>query len=156
MKSIIIAGFPGIGKSYFHKNNKDKNSIDLDFSQFYWKGPYPEMGAHPNWPGNYLNAIKNAMGKYKYILVSSVKDLRDILKENNIHFTLVYPNQLDKNKYMARFKLRNSSEYFLNLIDENWDLWTRECRSEWTGCANLEIEYNDSKDWYLNDFIDKI
>jgi|GEM_PF-1342433 hypothetical protein len=39
-KGTIIAGFPGVGKSYLEKHYK--NAIELESSYFYWINPMIE------------------------------------------------------------------------------------------------------------------
>jgi len=110
-KTLVISGFPGIGKSHFFRKNKDKVVLDSDSSKFSWI----EKGIrHPDFPNNYIKYIKEnlayinplGVGKADIILVSSHKNVRDALVENDIPFTLVYPSRDIKEEYLQRYKDR--------------------------------------------------
>ena len=116
-KSTIISGFPGIGKTYFANSRTDV--CDSDSSRF----------PKDNFPENYIQHIKECIGKYRYILVSSHKEVREALVANGIEFTLVYPSKYLKKEYLQRYKDRGSSDAFIKLLDENWDNWIDELKA---------------------------
>ena len=87
MRTRIISAFPGTGKSYYHKSNV-KNSLDSDSSLFSWADK-THKDRHPNWPNNYLEHIRENIGKYEFIFVSSHKEVRNLLLDNCIHFYLI-------------------------------------------------------------------
>ena len=72
--------------------------------------------------------------KYDFILISTHKQVRGALVENNIPFLLVYPAKSLKNEYMDRFKSRGNKQGFLNLMDKNWDVFIQELNDQ-KGCA---------------------
>ena len=121
-KAVIVSGFPGVGKTYAAKNNKDLKILDSDSSSFSWAG----FSRNPEFPKNYIKHIKENEYNYDIIFVSSHKEVRDALLENKISFTLVYPNKYLKNEYLERLKRRGSNEAFIKKIDENWDSWLKE------------------------------
>ena len=126
-KTIVISGFPGIGKSYLFKENKGRIVLDSDSSQFSWiaKGV-----RNPNFPKNYITHIENNLGKADIILVSSHKIVRDALKDNGIPYYLVYPNRELKDAYLKRYKERGNENSFIEMMDTNWDVFLNEIEAE--------------------------
>ncbi|MCH7928756.1 MAG: hypothetical protein IID03_12385, partial [Candidatus Dadabacteria bacterium] len=94
--TLVISAFPATGKSYF-KNRVGKNVLDSDSSKFSWlkKGV-----RHPDFPDNYIQHIKDNLGKVDIILVSSHKIVREALVKNGIQFVLMYPNRKLKYEYV--------------------------------------------------------
>lgn len=118
----IISGFPGVGKSVLALKS-DLQVLDSDSSSFSWSEPGVR---HPDFPNNYIEHIKNNLGKVDIILISSHEVVREALEENEIDYTLVYPNILDKDEYLKRYKERGSDEKFIAFIDANWDKFIKE------------------------------
>ncbi|BAE47740.1 DUF2325 domain-containing protein [Clostridium botulinum C] len=125
--TIVISGFPAVGKSYLFKNKKELKILDSDSSQFSW---ISQGIRHPNFPKNYMKHIKDKIGKVDVILVSSHKVVRDALKANNINYIIVYPSISLKNEYIQRYKERGNNEGFINMIDENWDSFISEIEED--------------------------
>lgn len=129
MDTIIISGFPGIGKSYLFNNSsilgKELKILDSDSSKFSWLEPGVR---NPDFPNNYIKHIKDNIGKVNFILVSSHAHVRQMMKENNIQYYLVYPvNKNMKELYMSRYIQRNSPEKFIKFMDEGWDDMVDSC-----------------------------
>lgn len=162
-KPMIIAGFPGVGKSTatnifnsmdMYKKNSDRPviinnlygigmnncenyCIDLESSSFHWiidKDGNKHL--HPEWPVNYINAIKlllfetRGLEKYKnlkYVCISTHKDVLNALRDQEIEFCIVAP--LSKKKTIERYKKRGSSEEFIKKLDENWDTFMNDLDS---------------------------
>lgn len=126
--TVLYAGFPGTGKSTMFRKyaNTDKKVIDSDSSRFDKK----------NFPENYIKHIKDNIGKVDVICISSHKEVRKALVENNLPFTLIYPNRTIKDEYLNRYKDRGNSSLFIELIDKNWDLWIDECEEQ-EGCKHI-------------------
>jgi hypothetical protein len=87
-KTKIISAFPGVGKSVYHSKYPDI-TLDSDSSNFSWikddNGNNTEE-RNPDFPKNYIEHIKSNIGKYKYIFVSSHKEVRNALFDNCIFF----------------------------------------------------------------------
>lgn len=81
---------------------------------------------NPEFPDNYIQHIKENIGKVDYIFVSSHKEVRDALIKNNLYFTLVYPGRKMKAEWVGRCFLRGSDEKFCRTIADNWDKWIDE------------------------------
>lgn len=112
----IIAGFPGIGKSYFHKNTTLK-VLDSDSSTF----------DKTHFPQNYIDHIKENLGKVDIILVSTHEEVRKALVKNDLFFTLVYPSMNQKDDYKQRYIHRGSPDTFIQLLNNNWNNWIIDC-----------------------------
>ena len=101
----IISGFPGVGKSNFFKKS-DLKVLDSDDSLFDKR----------DFPDNYINHIKNFIGKVDYILISSHDVVRRALEEHNIEYVLVYPSIELKEEYLERYKNRGNEDSFIAFI----------------------------------------
>jgi len=143
IKTRIISAFPGTGKTTYHKKHPD-TTLDSDSSNFSWVTENGEKIRNPDFPANYIEHIKENIGKYEFIFVSSHKEVRDALKENCLFFYLIYPYKDKKEIYLQRYKDRGNQEAFIELLDKNWDAWIRDCQFEIYGCSNVEllISYN--------------
>ena len=169
-KPMIIAGFPGVGKSTaaklfgttdienenmdrpviiskssntdnpydsIVKNNYENHCIDLESSDFHWIiDKDGDKHLHPEWPANYINAIKlllfetRGLKKYKnlkYVCISTHKDVLNTLRDQEIEFCIVAP--LSKENAIERYKKRGSSEEFIQKLDENWDTFMNDLDS---------------------------
>lgn len=115
METTIVSAFPGTGKTTFYNKYKENLLISDSDSSTFPKGE--------EWPQNYIDHIKSLVGKQNIIFVSSHKEVRDALKENNIHYTLVYPSSKCKEEYIERFKQRGNSEDFVNLLEKHYESW---------------------------------
>jgi len=124
----IISGFPGVGKTYFCENND--NALDSDSSSFSWIiAEDGEKERNPDFPNNYIEHIKKNMYTYKYIFVSSHKEVRDALTTNQLSFYLVYPDKACKQEYIDRYNQRGNDLGFIKLLEMKWDDWVEECSS---------------------------
>jgi hypothetical protein len=132
METRIISAFPGVGKTYYHERNKGI-SIDSDSSHFSWVKDSEGNNTkerNPEFPNNYINHIKENVGKYKYIFVSSHEEVRLALKENGIEYYMIYPAKSRKKEFIERYIQRGSPKGFVNLISENWDSWIGKIEEE--------------------------
>lgn len=122
--SIVISGFPGIGKSYLYdKLSKSDSITDSDSSQF----------DKSDFPRNYIEHIKDHIkNKTNYILVSSHDNVREALRKSDIEFILIYPDRSLKDEYIKRYIKRGSSEFFVDMMKENWDKFIDSCENDRT------------------------
>lgn len=134
-KTVIISGFPGIGKSYLSEKSNLKIS-DSDSSIF----------PKDNFPTNYINHIKELMGGRHIILVSSHKGVREALVAEGINFKLAYPSKDQKADYAHRYVARGSSMQFIELLIDNFELWIEELENQ-EGCDHIVLK----KGQYLTD-----
>jgi hypothetical protein len=144
MSTKIISAFPGCGKTYFHNNNKN-TTLDSDSSHFSWikdENGNNTKERNPNFPKNYIKHIQDNLGRYDFIFVSSHKEVRDALIDNNLFFYLFFPNKNRKEEFVERYKHRGSPEPFINLISNKWDEWILEIENEESEGKYKKIEMN--------------
>lgn len=150
MNTKIISGFPGVGKSYLF-NNTELKVLDSDSSNFSWIKDLEGNNTkerNPEFPQNYIDHIKENIGKVDIILTSSHDVVRKALKESCIDYILVYPNIRAKEEYIERYKLRGNNESFIKMINENWDKFIIEMENE-----KFPIKIELDKFEYLSDLI---
>lgn len=134
MKTQIIAGYPGIGKTYMAKTRSD--IIDLESSDYHWiydnatdflnyekrKGS-TNRKLNPNWPSNYIAAICEAYEKneFSYILIAGKLEVVELLSNCHIPFTIVVPHKDLMEEYKERYLKRNNTSQFISLVLSSWD-----------------------------------
>ena len=144
----IIAAFPGTGKSFYHNNNKE-TSLDSDSSNFSWIYVNNQKVRNHDFPNNYINHIKENIGKYNYIFVSSHKEVRQALIQNSLFFYLLFPTIDAKQIYIQRYINRNSDKSFIELIENNWESWIEDCTNQ-INCATFPMMNN----WTITNMIE--
>ena len=156
---MIIAAYAGCGKSTFAKLRDSA----LDFHCLPYK--YFLDDAHdcreagkanlendmrPEWPYNYVSAIKNVMDDYEYILIPSDFRVLALLEKEQIGYTLVYPRRDAKEEYKKRYIERGNTENFLYIFYEHWDWFTDNLESDNFGTQIILQPHQ-----FINDVIDK-
>lgn len=131
----IISAFPGTGKTYCCNKYKGTNVkiLDSDSSEFSWikdKNGNNTKERNPKFPNNYIEHIKENIGKVDIIFVSSHDIVRKALKDNNIDYILVYPCVYYKDIYIDRYIKRGNNENFINFIDKNFKKFINEMDNE--------------------------
>lgn len=116
----VISGFPGVGKSTLFEKNEGALISDSDSSLFSWVEPGVR---HPDFPNNYIDHIKNNIGKMDFIFVSSHDVVREALNKEGIEYTLVYPSKDIKAEYIQRYIDRGNNEKFVELLQSNYELF---------------------------------
>ncbi len=138
----IICVFPGCGKTYLANNENNKIILDLDKDQ--------KTFLKRDFPNYYIEYVKDNIGKVDIILVSSHKEIRETLTNENINFSLVYPNRFLKNDFIKRYSERGSTQLFVNIMDKNWDIWIDQMIEQ---KCHKKIELQ--KNHYLSDLINR-
>jgi nucleoside-triphosphatase THEP1 len=147
MKTLIISGFPGTGKSVLFGENQDLVS-DSDSSSYSWiTDEDGNKSRNPEFPNNYIEHIKSLMGKKKIICVSTHDSVRKALKENGIEYILVYPTRSCKPIYLENYKNRGNEQVFIDMMDRNWDKFIDELEAE-DGCT---MKMSLMKNTYIKD-----
>lgn len=143
----VIAAFPGTGKSYLASTIKRK-VIDLDTGD-YTQG-YADSGKvrNPNFPDNYINAIKNRIGETDLLFVGCQPEVIAALRHMGVGFILVYPRRELKAEYVKRFQQRDSPQSFIDLLSKNWDKFLDSLENQ-KGCEHFIL----SSEQYVGDIV---
>ena len=142
-KTLLICGFPGIGKSFFNKEHGSFVS-DSDSSTF----------AKDGFPKNYIDYIESLLiifPRNNIFLISTHSEVRDELRNRNLVYIIVYPKKEDKQLYLKRYQNRGSSETFVELLSNNWDSFVESCENDPT-----PHHYRLSGDQYLGSVFEQI
>ena len=132
MKTLIIRGYPGVGKTYVGK--KYNNIVDLESSDYKWiyddrvKNMEKELRKsttykklNPKWPSNYIEQIKSLIGQVDVILLAPDEDIRVALDKNNIGYSICIPDKTCKMEYYNRFVRRGNTKEFIDVRINNFD-----------------------------------
>ena len=164
MKTKIFSVFPACGKTWLceHQEQYGLKILDSDSSKFSWLYvDTDEFGEplegyrrvrNPDFPANYIQHIKENMGQYDYIFVSSHASVREALEAEGIDFTIVYPSMACFAEWIGRCFIRDKrgeSGCNPDVLYDNWYQWLREC--EVTGCNHEEIVLCSGQ--HLSDYI---
>lgn len=145
-KTLVISAFPGCGKTYCYKNYQDKLSIlDSDSSNFSWIKDGDGNNTkerNPEFPTNYIQHIKENIGKVDIIFVSSHKEVRQSLIKNDIDTILIYPHKSLKDEWIRRFRERGNDANFITFISNNWDIFIDEMDDEDSDFIRLKLNDN--------------
>ena len=135
----VIAGFPGVGKSFYRTKENQFKILDSDSSIFHWRinGKTGETTENPNFINDYIHHIKQNLGEVDVIFVSTHKEVLDALEENNIQYSIILPDPSLKEEFIRRYKKRKSPEVFIQKLDENFEAWIK------------ELEAREAKKFYI-------
>lgn len=153
---IIIAGFPGVGKTKSAEILRGI-AIDCESSDFHWMDPKAEVKtSDPEWPYNYLKYIKmltyetdsiKGFRDLLYVCCSTHAEVLQRLRQERIPFVIVVPE--DKEDTVARYRARGNSEAFIQKLEENWDTWMKNFESYDMPIVRLK------PDMYLSDLLNR-
>lgn len=146
MKTKIISAFPGTGKTMYHSKHKE-TTLDSDSSDFSWviDGDGNKV-RNPDFPKNYIEHIKENIGKYEFIFVSSHKEVREALLDECLFFYLVYPDDRRRDEFIERYRSRGNDEKFIQLVSDNWDNWMKEIWFLPDGCKHINMVLDNLED----------
>lgn len=107
-KTVIVSAFPACGKSYIFENQTkfggDFSCLDSDSSEFSWVKDSEGKNTserNPDFPNNYIQHIKDNVGKVDIIFVSSHTAVVNALEENNLAWVKVVPEESCKAEWMG-------------------------------------------------------
>ncbi len=142
-----------MGKSTFAA--KDPGTVDLDSSAYtHCWGEYGERVRNPNFPKNYIEHIKEKMHTVPVICVSIHREIIEYLVNENMVFTVVYPNKSLKEQYIERCISRGSPRALIRAINDNWDVWIKNL--ETLPCEKLELQSGEFLDARTVEFLVKL
>lgn len=152
---LIIAGFPGIGKSYYCENNTKYKVSDSDSSKFRWVTLNDGRPmTNEEFPDNYIEHIKKASKENDIVFVSTHKEVIKKLIENNLKFFIVYPSLSRKSEFMELYKKRGSNHFFINLMENNFENFIQDIES-YKKISN-NITFIELIDVFISDIIDDL
>lgn len=156
MRTMIISGFPGVGKTEYFKHQEEHGRIclDSDSSEFSWikdENGNNTKERNPEFPNNYIKHIKDSIDKVDIIFVSSHDVVRKALEEEKVYYILVYPEIEAKEEYINRYKKRGNNDGFINFISNSWESFIKDMDKE-TFPYKIKLKENQ----YISSlFIDK-
>lgn len=170
-ESIIVFGFPGVGKTYAcaHQEELDAKIQDSDSSHFHWlyRGEnftdpvLDEDGkkvVHPAWPANYAEYI-SLTGREQsvtpdFILTSTYKEAMEALLGLEFEeYWLLVPHKEDKEKYLKLYEKRGSSPEFIKNMDENFESFIDSTLSIASTSDRVNVLFLNSRMPTVADFI---
>lgn len=131
MKTTIISGFPGVGKTSarYPADGFNPNVLDMESSEYAWiwdsfdVKEYPKR--NPEFPQNYVDSLElfAKVGGYEYIFIASHEDVRKELQKRGIKYIIVAPKNTAelKNEYCKRYLRRGSDIDLINKVYKDWD-----------------------------------
>jgi len=137
-RAKIIAGFSGIGKTYFVKYCLPTQGplaaykfIDLDAATYQKTGEeYPE---------NYIAAIRRqAQAANTVVLIGTDPAVRQTLIEKGYSITLVYPQVAHKNFYLKRYRDMKRDAKWVSDMDAVWESYMSNLMDQ-EGCRHVVL-----------------
>lgn len=120
----IICGFPATGKTWCYTHLQDK-FLMLDTDSISYRGLIDGDGEYsgiknPEFPNNYVDYIKENMGKVDFIFISADLEIRKALTENEISFIMVYPRVDQLDNWIYRMEKAGYDDVITSYIGDNW------------------------------------
>ena len=104
---------------------------------------------NPEFPNNYIQHIKDNIGKVDIICVSSHLKVRQALTDAGIKFITVYPKEDMLDEWIGRMYRRGSSIKFIEFQIEHWNEFATSIEKEPHGEKLYRLGHNE----YLYDLI---
>ena len=104
---------------------------------------------NPEFPNNYIQHIKDNIGKVDIICVSSHLKVRQALTDAGIKFITVYPKEDMLDEWIGRMYRRRSSIKFIEFQIEHWNEFVTSIEKEPHGEKLYRLGHNE----YLYDLI---
>lgn len=138
-KTYIISAFPGCGKTTTYVKLKDTYKIlDLE-SSFFDKKEFPK---------NYVQKIKEEMGKADIIFVSSHDKVIKTLQEEGIEYLLYYPSINRKEEMIRLYERRGDEGSFIELMTLHFEHFLESVKNDETP---YKICLENEGDFIIND-----
>lgn len=162
MNTKIYSIFPACGKTWLYEHQEDYNLkiLDSDSSQFSWVYTNIDENGNtirgvrkvrnPDFPNNYIEHIKENIGKYDCIFVSSHASVREALDAEGIDFIIVYPESRCKAEWVGRCFIRENngeSGCGAEVMCDNFDQWQSECFMAGVNHEEIVLSFGE----YLSD-----
>ena len=156
-KPLVIAGFAGVGKTTLAK--KYNNVLDLESTIYKWdntgfehltdeqKKGNKDRKENPDWPGNYIEALKKGMEEYDIVLVWISSESLELYKANGIEYTICYASKECKEIYRQRFKDRNNRVSYQENVSKAIE--RDEEKYDNMDCPKIKLKGNETLEDYL-------
>ncbi|KAI2602283.1 hypothetical protein GGR54DRAFT_645193 [Hypoxylon sp. NC1633] len=148
-QSIIIAGWPCVGKSWLASRSEIKGYriVDLDSSKFSFLA---DGKRNPRFVDDYTEAINSKINDKVILMVSTHQEIRQTLTNLNLWYALVMPGQELREDWIQRM-VERGTPHMVPYFRENWDVLVAGCLEQ-QGCHRILLESTK----YLVDVIDGI
>lgn len=145
---LVVSAFPAVGKSTIFKEAGERGlkPAHVHFNDFTkeYEITVPSGDGIPVFdsdsskfdkeffPTNYIQHIKSTLDKLDdvIILVSSHKDVREMLRSQGIDYVLAYPQRELKEEYIRRYKERGNAEGFIGMMENSWNDFIDSCEED--------------------------
>lgn len=145
---LVVSAFPAVGKSTIFKEAEERGlkPAHVHFNDFTkeYEITVPSGDGIPVFdsdsskfdkeffPTNYIQHIKSTLDKLDdvIILVSSHKDVREMLRSQGIDYVLAYPQRELKEEYIRRYKERGNAEGFIGMMENAWNDFIDSCEED--------------------------
>ena len=135
---MIIAAFAGAGKTHFC--NLHPHALDFVIMPFKYKNytqiatsctesesikAHLDLELRPDWRDMYYEALINTYHHYpnEVLVIPTDREILFRLDQDDIPYTVVYPNRCLKEEYLARYVARGNTEAFLDVFIGRWGMW---------------------------------
>lgn len=162
-KTLIISGFPLIGKTYafHHQNDIGLAIMDSDSSLYSWI--YDEDGnktseRDPDFPNNYIDVLSMFINRTAdIIMVSSHASVRQALVDRGIDFIMVYPrpDKDTKELWLEKYDNRENNNLSRKFIEDNYESMIQR-GINFAADNNKNIYFLDRKKPNLSDILEDI
>lgn len=182
MSAKIVAAFPCCGKSYMQMTNSNilynksgtfrwtlrhYTEEELDEMRKIWDNVPHLLSTdvyinklrrqkfnlkNLDFPNNYIQNIKDNLNTYDYIFVSTHEWITNLLDDNNLDYTLVYPKMKCKCEWLGRIYVQDTSSSLINIINKNWDVLIHKLDKLSETHNSIRLDYGQ----YLSDVINRI
>ena len=133
---MLIAAFAGTGKTTLAKLYPQRF---VDFVAMPYKYHLTESGKEHSqseaeaskanfdnimqvdWPHNYIAAIKDSRSMEKILVIPTDSQVLELLRKENIEYSLYYPQREAKESYRERYVSRGNTDDFLRVFIDGWD-----------------------------------
>lgn len=124
----LCAAFCGCGKTYLC-NNFPYDYMEIEC----WKYRNDEF------PKNYVDDVICAIGKTKYLFISTDPVILNELNNRGYIIKLYYPLNELRNEYLDRFIDRKSPYDFIGVLMVNWNEWINQLKEQ-TYCEHIILQ----------------
>ncbi|MBQ8156668.1 NUDIX hydrolase [Candidatus Saccharibacteria bacterium] len=128
MNTKIFAVFGCLGKTTF-TNKYPELSLDIESSPYEYiyngdirdiekfKGT-PNREKNPDFPHNYIKAIKQNIGKYPFIFIVQAKSVMRALDKEGIRYSVMYPTKSKVPQLLADAKARGNIDAYIQRLQQ--------------------------------------